>query len=295
MHGKLATSDRAVAHLAARQHGVVTAKQLLECGLDDGAVARRVAHGGLHRVHRGVYAVGHSALPQEGRWMAAVLSCGERAVLAYASAAALWGMLWPRKGPVEVSVAGNAGRAQRADIHLRRCPTLTAGQVTRCRGIPVTNPARTIIDIRRVLPAAEVRRAIRQAESLGLAVGLAPGSDGTRSELEHRFLALCKRAGLPQPEINVAIGRFIIDFVWREQRLIVETDGYRYHRGRIAFEDDRARDLELRRAGFDVLRLTYTQITVEPKKVVGALETALLGREVASSPPPARGTRHTGA
>lgn len=227
--------------------------------------------------------------------MAAVLSCGERAVLAYVSAAALWGMLRQRKGPVEVSVAGNAGRARRADLRLRRCPTLTAGQITRCRGIPVTNPARTIIDLRRVLPAAEVRKAIREAEDLGLAVGLAPDTHGTRSELEHRFLALCKRAALPRPEVNVAIGRFVVDFVWREQRLIVETDGYRYHRGRVAFEDDRARDLELRRAGFDVLRLTYRQITAHPEKVVRGLEGALSGREVASYPRPSRGTRHTDA
>jgi very-short-patch-repair endonuclease len=104
------------------------------------------------------------------------------------------------------------------------------------------------------------------------------GQDGTRSELEFRFLALCRRHQLPVPDVNVRVDSLIVDFVWSEERLIVETDGYRYHRGRIAFEKDRSRDLTLRNLGYDVIRLTYRQITNQPEEVVAALRKGLLSR-----------------
>lgn len=142
-------------------------------------------------------------------------------------------------------------------------------------GIPVTTPARTISDLRGTGPEWELRRAIRQADVLGLPTGPVPGWDRTRSDLERDFLGICRRHRLPLPEVNVRVGRFLVDFLWRDQRLIVETDGYRYHRGRQAFEDDRARSLELRARGFEVIRLSEKQVAEEPRSVVEALRPIL--------------------
>jgi very-short-patch-repair endonuclease len=145
----------------------------------------------------------------------------------------------------------------------------------RHRGIPVTTPARTIADLRAVVSPSELRRAIRQAGVLGLPTGFDAPEDRTRSELEHRFLKLCARHRLPRPEVNVRIGSLTVDFLWRKRRLIVETDGYRYHRGKAGFEDDRSRDLELRTLGYEVTRLSYRQVVDEPAKVAQALGATL--------------------
>jgi len=120
----------------------------------------------------------------------------------------------------------------------------------------------------------EMRRAIRQAGVLGLRLGES-GPDPTRSDLERAFLLLCRRHGLPAPEVNVEIERLEVDFLWRDRHLIVETDGYRYHRGRAAFENDRDRDLRLHALGYDVVRLTYRQVIEEPERIAAALRTSL--------------------
>ncbi|MGH2980745.1 MAG: endonuclease domain-containing protein [Solirubrobacterales bacterium] len=146
---------------------------------------------------------------------------------------------------------------------------------TRRKGIPVTTPARTISDLRRSVPPGLVRKAIRQAEVIGLGIGGDAKADLTRSELEDRFLALCRRHRLPVPGVNARIGSYVVDFLWRDQRLIVETDGYRYHRGRQAFEDDRARDVELRLLGYEVVRFTYRQLVDDPARVARALRALL--------------------
>lgn len=223
MHEEGARPDVAVAKIASRQHGVVSFAQLNWAGLDKDAIARRIAGGRLHRVHRGVYAVGHKGLSNEGMWMAAVLACG---------------------------------------IRLHRSPSLTSA-VTRRDGVPVATPARTIADLRTVSAPRELRRAIRQADYLGLPLGASARSDRTRSELEPCFLALCRRYRLPLPEVNVRVDRFTVDFLWREQQLIVETDGYAAHRGRQAFEDDRARDNCLVARGYSVLRFTEQKMENE--------------------------------
>jgi very-short-patch-repair endonuclease len=141
--------------------------------------------------------------------------------------------------------------------------------------IPVTTLARTISDIDGVLPPQWVRRAIRQAEFAGYRLGDGDEVDGTRSELERDFLRLCRRYRLPVPEVNVRVGRWTVDFIWRSRRLVVETDGFRYHRGKVAFEDDHARDLDLRRQGFDVRRFTYRQVNDRPAEVAADLRDAL--------------------
>jgi hypothetical protein len=180
----------------------------------------------------GVYAVGHPGLSAQGRWMAAVLACGEGAVLSHRSAAELWKMLDPASGLIQVSVPTTAGRRRRAGIRLHRRRSLDARSMSH-KGIPVTTPAQTIADLTGNVAPAQLRRAIRQAEVLGLRTGVAAG-EPTRSELEHRFLRLCHRHRIPMPEVNVRVGKFEVDFLWRQRRLIVETDGYRFHRGSAA-------------------------------------------------------------
>jgi very-short-patch-repair endonuclease len=275
MDGKLAQPDLVVAELAARQHGVVSIGQLRARGISDDAVFGRVRSGWLHRIHRGVYAVGYLGTSKESRWMAAVLACGDRAVLSHMSAAALWRLLRPVDGPVDVSTSARSGRARRVGIRLHRSTTLSSGMVTERFGIPVTTPARTIEDLDGKVPPYLVRRATRQAEMAKYRLGPAIRGDGTRSDLERDFLALCRRHRVPAPEVNVKVGRWTVDFLWRRQRIAVETDFYDYHRGRVAFRDDRARELELRRQGFAVHRFSEEQVNEEPEEVAADLRDAL--------------------
>jgi very-short-patch-repair endonuclease len=280
---------------ASRRHGVVSVDQLRAAGLTKHDVLHRVRTGRLHRIHRGVYAVGHRALSREGLWIAAVLAVGRAptqageilkrwgAAVSHRSAAELWGLLQLREGPVDVSILGDGGRRRRVGIRIHRSVSFLPADVTLRSGIPVTTPARTIADLRRAVTARragallerELRRAIREAEVLGLPIGEVPGRDRSRSDLEGDFLEICRRHRLPRPDVNVRVGRDLVDFLWRDHRLIVETDGYIYHRGRVAFEDDRDRDLRLRGLGFDVIRISEKQIDEEARRVAETLATAL--------------------
>lgn len=189
--------DASIARIAGRQHGVLSLTQLNDCGVDPSGVTRRVAAGRLHRIHRGVYAVGHAALSDEGRWMAAVLACGESAVLSHRSAARLWGILaasgrgWsgPARSCVDVTVPGNGGRARRRGIRGHRSITLSPAHCTIRTGIPVTTPRRTLADLRPVLSSAKFASALREAEFLKLPIG-----DWTDGDRAHRT-----RGSLPQP------------------------------------------------------------------------------------------------
>lgn len=242
--------------MAARQHGVVTRRQLLTVGVLPSGISDRVDAGRLHRIHRGVYAVGHPRLSNEGLWLAAVLACGETALLSHRSAAELWRIMPTERrqpggqaasdGPVDVTVAGDGGRMQRRGIRVHRSITLSVADSTTRAAIPVTNPARTLQDLRSVLPSQQLARALREAEYLALPIGKVFEPDRTRTDLEGRFLALARRHRLPQPEVNVQIDRYVVDFLWRAQRLIVEVDGWQAHRMRLAFEEDRARDARLK-------------------------------------------------
>ena len=234
----------------------------------------RVRRRRLHRVHRGVYAVGHTGLSIEGRWMAAVLAAGRGAVLSHGSAAAHWGLLRPFRDVVDVSVPSHAGRRRREGIRIHRRAALKPSEVTRRLGIPVTTPARTVADLDGAVSPRLARRARRQAEVFGLPLGELR-SDRSRSDLERAFLGLCRRHGLPSPQVNARVGRWTVDFLWRSRRLVVETDGYVYHRGSVAFEDDHARDLDLRSAGCTVLRYDDTQLESEPERVAADVAGAL--------------------
>ncbi len=205
--------------------------------------------------------------------MAAVLACGDGAALSHGSAAVLWGLLRPLPGPPHVSVPTRGGRKRRRGLRVHRRTSLEANQVTRRLGIPVTTPAQTIADIDGVLPPRLVRRATRQAELAGFPLGIE--TDGSRSDLERDFLRLCRRHRLPAPEVNVRVGRWTVDFLWREERVAVETDFYDYHRGRVAFQDDHARDLDLRRRGFAVHRFSELQLNEQPAEIAADLRDAL--------------------
>jgi predicted transcriptional regulator of viral defense system len=287
MRGKVDTDHR-IASLATAQHGAVARWQLETLGLSMDTIDRRLAAGRLRPLHRGVFAVGHTALKVEGRWMAAVLALGGNAVLSHATAAAAW-ELRQRTGTIHVTVPSTAGRKRRRGIRLHRSGTLTPQDTTTHRGIPITTPARTIIDLARALNGrplehaldlADQRRLIDFADlrqrpipsSLQAVLTLySEGATPTRSELEERFLALCDDHGIPRPKVNTRIEGEEVDFVWRDAKLIVEVDGYAYHRSPSSFEDDRERDVKLALAGWRVLRFTWTQLTTRPAWVAGAL------------------------
>jgi very-short-patch-repair endonuclease len=267
--------DAAIARFASRQHGLVTAAQLQEAGLSSAAISKRVEAARLHRLHRGVYSVGYAAESQEARWMAAVLACGHSAALSHRSAAALWELLRPMEGPIEVSVRTQNGRRARRGIRLHRRAALSSQAVTIRNLIPVTTPGQTIEDLRGVVSPALQRRALRQAEIGRFALGPGAQGDRTRSDLERIFLSLCRRSLIPAPLVNVRVGRWTVDFLWPEQRLVVEADSWRFHGGSVAFEDDHARDVDLRRRGYAVHRFSERQIRHEEAVVAADVAAAL--------------------
>jgi very-short-patch-repair endonuclease len=294
MDGKVARPDARIAMIAERQHGVISIVQARSAGVSDDAMRARVLAGRMYRVHQGVYAVGHLALSPEGRWTAAVLAVGGQparggsvlgrwgAALSHRSAVFLWGLLPVADGSVDVIVPGDGGKAKRSGVRVHRSLSLLPADVTLRHGIPVTTPARTIADLRRALSAGlagsvqahELRRAVRQASVLGLPIGDARG-DRTRGDLERDFLRLCRRHRLPRPEVNVRIGPYLLDFLWRDKSFVVETDSYLHHRGEAAFQDDHARDLELMGLGYEVLRLSERQLEVESERAAGVIAARL--------------------
>ena len=195
-------------------------------------------------MHQGVYAVGHPRLTAEGRWMAAVLACGSDAVLSHRSAAALWGLIRDSPEVVHVSVPSYSGRERRSGIRLHRRAALDRISPTRHKGIAVSTPAQRSPTCGSCVPPPNC-----DGNPTGGGAGPAHRVDPsypTRSELEHLFVRLRERHRLPRPEVNVRVGSYEVDFLWRAERLVVETDGYKYHRGAQAFEDDHQRDLTIR-------------------------------------------------
>ncbi|MBN1530757.1 MAG: DUF559 domain-containing protein [Thermoleophilaceae bacterium] len=264
---------------------MVTRAQLAALGVGRGAFEKRVAAGRLHRIHRGVYAVGHKVLTRNGVLIAAVLTCGEGSLLSHRSAAELW-RIGPQSAYLEVTAPGRRRRPGIA-VHVGR-----AAHATR-EGIPVTTPARTLIDLADVLNRRGLERALDEAEYHRRDLtGLAPlpGRRGagalaallaerradtrTRSELEELFLSHCSKHGFAWPEVNVHVEGRERDFLWRRQRLVVEVDGAQAHATREAFERDRGRDAELTAAGYRVMRFTHRRLTREPEEVAGQLRRA---------------------
>jgi hypothetical protein len=303
--------DEAIAELAERQHGVVARSQLVALGLGRGAIAERLDKKRLHRIHRGVYAVGHRRLSRMAWWMAAVLACGPGAVLSHRCAAALWGILegWP--ATIEISVPRQLG--SRAGIRVRTA-SLADDEHTVQAGIPVTTVARTLLDLAAILQFHELNRALERAEALRLAdpiplVALVTRHHGrpgtaklraileqgplrpaiTKSELERRFLTFVEKAGLPRPRTNVWLeiaGDWIeVDCVWPEARVIVELDSRAYHRTGAAFERDRRRDRRLLAAGWRVARVTEKAMEEGPAALQAELAALVadVGRKLSAS------------
>jgi hypothetical protein len=285
--------DRRIGALATKQHGVVARRQLAELGLSPQHIAYRIDIGRLVRIFRGVYAVGHPRLTREGRWMGAVLSCGPRSVLSHADAAAHWELLPARGVLIDVMTPLRSGRGpDRRRIRLHRVGTLASDEVTVHDVIPITTPARTLLDLASILRPRALEDAIAQADRLARfdlvavrrVLDAHPRQHGaptlralldrlagtdvaeTRSALEVALLQLCDDTGLPAPLANVQIAGFTVDFQWPGTNLIVETDGFAYHRMPTTFESDRDRDQVLMLAGYRVARFTYNQLTRQRAK-----------------------------
>jgi very-short-patch-repair endonuclease len=271
---------RPVADVAAAQFGVVTRAQLLEAGVDSCAISRQVRAGRLHRLHRGVYAVGHRVLVPNGQRLAAVLACGPGAALSHASAAALHG-LWQSSARMHISVPRNGPHTRDGPV-VHRVRRLAEEDVTTVAGIRVTTVARTALDVAETSPPRIVAILLERADQhnvldlaeLRATVDRNPGRHGakvlvealdveppSKRELQRRFLRLCRAHGLPEPEQEVQIGPYHVDFLWRDARLVVEADGRAYHEVRAAFERDRRRDLDLAARGLQTLRVTWQMVT----------------------------------
>ncbi len=271
----------AVSELAQRQWGVVARRQLAALGVSRHSADHWLRAGRLHRLHHGVYAVGHGVLRAEGHRLAAVLACGPGAVLSHRSAAAHWGLL--RTDQTRIDVTAPRGRHGAPTIRLHRTRSLDARDTTTHQGIPTTTVHRTLLDVAAIARDGELERAVAQAERLRLydhraiqatiATGQrAPRSQGlreatsrtprwTRNEWEAAFLTLLREAGLPEPHTNEAFhapghGHCEPDYHWPEHRVIVELDGYETHGTRAAFHADRAKDAALTAHGHRVLRFT---------------------------------------
>jgi very-short-patch-repair endonuclease len=281
---------------------------LLELGFGRGAIDYGVASGRLHCYFRGVYLLGHEAITAKGRLSAAVLACGEGAVVSHRSAADWWGILPTSRRPVDVTAPGRT-RTGRPGIDLHLVRALDPKDVAEHEGIAITTVARTLLDLAGVAKPRQLERAVNEADRLRLFDGKAvhellarsPGRRGLkplralltdftpepqlRSELERAFWEMCLDYPLPLPLMNTTVNGYEVDAYWPEAKLIVELDGYEYHRHRKAFEEDRNRDAELLLAGYRVVRLTYRQLT---RRTARRLSRLLAG------PPPAPPSPHYG-
>ena len=277
---------------------MVSTRQLIEAGFGPRAIRRRVEGGWLARMHEGVYRVGVFAGPF-GPEMAALLACGERAAISHASGAAVHVLRRRPVALVDVSaVGGSTGR--RDGIRAHRIAALDASEVMYVDGIRVTTPARTLLDLAATTSSAGLERLTEEAQVQGIvtrdellaALRRGAGRPGvrklrevvgpddeptfTRSEAERRLRRLIRAADLPAARTNVRVAGWLVDAVWHRQRLVVEVDGYQFHRTRAKFERDRRRDGRLLMAGYRVLRITWRQLTREPELVVAMIATALV-------------------
>jgi very-short-patch-repair endonuclease len=309
MPGRSARNE--IWRLVARQHGVIARRQLLELGLSPKVVERRLATGRLHALWRGIYAVGRPRVTIRGWWMGGVLACGDRAVLSHMSAALLWGIIGTSTGsegerdrPVVIHTSVPEDRITRlSGIRAHRRRYLGERDRAVHDGIPVTTPARTLIDLGSQLRHGALEAAVNAADRLELidpeavreAVEHHSGMDGvkalrqvldattfslTDSELERRFLRLVRRAGLPKPKTQQRVQGFRVDFYWPDLRLVVETDGLRYHRTAAQQSRDRIRDQAHAAAGLVALRFTHAQVSFDPEHVVRTLRSVATAASV---------------
>lgn len=286
------SQSRAAWALARRQHGVLTRRDLLRLGFGSKAIRHRTENGRLRPLWRGVYAVGWTSLTPEAHWMAAVLACGDGAALSHHSAAALWG-IGRERGLIDVTTLGR-GRVRRPGITVHRRPALPEGSIVRCRGVPVTNVVQTLIDIATDLEIRRVERAVNEADKLDLIdpeslrgeldayIGV-PGAKALRtmldrhtfrlsdSDLEIFFRPLAVAADLPMPLSKQMILGHEVDFWFPDHRLVVETDGLRYHRTPSQQARAARRDQKHVAAGLRAVHFTHWQIAHEAAEVIDVL------------------------
>lgn len=285
--------------LATRQHGVVGRRQLLELGFGPDVIKPWLRAGRLHRLHREAYAVGHLRLNQQGRWLAAVLACGEGSLLSHRSAAALWGLARPREVRIDVTAArGRQYRPGRLGLRLHRGRLFDEDRYERA-GIPVTTVARTLFDLAEVVDVRQLEHAWEEADRLKLlrlgdVEGVCERGYGrralrpirrlltearavtrTRSPLEDRFQRFCRFYDLPPHHTNVDVLGSEVDVLWPAACLIVELDGWEFHRHRTAFQRDRARDSRLLVAGYRTVRVTHHRLDREPDQLATELHQLL--------------------
>ena len=296
--------EPALAQLVAVQRGVVSRPQLKALGFTDNQIAHRVRCRRLHRIHRGVYAVGHPVLPPLGRETAALLACGPRAVLSHRTAAALLHLLPFRDGPVDVTVP-RIGSRSHAGIRVHRAARLDPGEMTRRHGLPLTALFRALVDLPEVATAADTEQAIAEAERRRIirredvraylatahgrrgvrVVSAILDQDGgpafTRSPPERTLLGLIRAARLPTPQVNTVEAGHEVDFLWPRHGLVVELDSYAWHSSPEAFERDHRRDGDLDDHGHRVLRFTARQLQRDPHYVVARIAGALAARAAA--------------
>jgi Protein of unknown function (DUF559)/Transcriptional regulator, AbiEi antitoxin len=279
--------------LVRAQFGVVTLQQLLVLSFSEKEVRTRVSSGHLRRLHRGVYAAGPLRLSRSGRFLAAVLAVGDGAALSHRSAAAYWEFLPAPEGHVHVSVARSVKRRRGVVLHVVRDP-----EATRHRGMPITTPNRTLLDLAashlpdeplaRAVHEAEVQRRTSAASLLSYcaeATGrpgvkrlrelVAPGPAPTRNRFEDRFLRLVADHGLPHPVCNTKLHGIEVDFHWPDARLVVEADGLRVHDTPYARQRDRRKQARLEEHGLRVLRVGWEQVTGEPARTAVRVRRAL--------------------
>lgn len=279
--------------MARRQHGVVTRRDLLKLGFSSTAIEHRLATGRLRPVSRGVYTVGWPLTDRKQGWMAAVLVCGEGALLSHGSAAALWGIGPEGAGPVDVSIRRHCG-VSRPGISARVRPRLPERDVTERHGIPVTTPVRTLIDQATELAPNRLERMVNEAdkhdvidpEALREALDDYAGERGIKplralldrltfrlsdTELEVLFRPIAAKAGLPTPLTKEMVNDFEVDFYWPDLGLVVETDGWRYHRTASAQTRDALRDQIHTASGLTPLRFSHYQVKYEPRHVCDVL------------------------
>lgn len=296
--------NRAIAVLAAEQHGLVTVAQLEAMGFSSAAVRRRAAGGALHRIHRGVFAVRSPQLTHSGHRLAAVLACGEGTVLSHHAAAAHAGFRASDATVVDVISPTRAGRC-RCGIRVHRTSLLPSEDVTVLDGVPLTTAARTIVDLAGVLRPGPLEYAIHRAQvrqlvtpveiaqvmarfesRAGIAIlrrilgGAIPGEERSKSRVERRFLRLCRDARLPLPTVNRWIplpdgDGLEVDFSWAAQRLAVETDSDTFHGTLRAGQNDPRRDRLLTAAGWRVARFTARDVLERPDRTAAELHTLL--------------------
>jgi hypothetical protein len=294
--------------LARKQHGVVSVRQLRELlGYTKSSIGRAVAAGRLHRLHHGVYAVGHTNISLYGECLAAVLTCGRGALLSHGSAAWLHGLT--RHGPRPIAVTAPIRRHSRPPIQLHHSAGLTARDRALERGIPVTAVPRTLLDQAAVLGADRLPRMLERAEGLRVfdlrvledlldrtrghpgwgrlrrAIALYQPPPFTRSEFERRFFEALLRAGLPQPATNFVEAGFELDVYWPQYRFAVELDAYATHGTHGAFERDRLRQEDLKLAGVEMTHVTDIRFYREPRAVLARVVRLLEDRRRQLSSP----------